>query len=262
MADARPVAVREGQIVQERTRTFHRTLIPEHARWNKDAIVAETSSTFCRRYHKIRVRLLDVRVTSRRQEPAMKSDAEGHAEYARRLREFSSFDNFSDDQLERLVQAAHHTSSSVPWPLIQEQTPSDACYILLSGEAGVYVGRDRIAVLGPGELIGESALRRGKLRSATVTTTGPAEVLRIERDDLARLLAEIPALRATMDATVARHPPVVPAPESNPKRRVNASVPADLVDRFEQAVSDAGVDVSAALEDALTQWIERNGAAE
>ncbi|MGH3564389.1 MAG: cyclic nucleotide-binding domain-containing protein, partial [Mycobacterium sp.] len=123
--------------------------------------------------------------------------AKGHGEDVRRLREFSAFDNFSDDDLERLVRAAHHTSTSAPWPLIHEQTPSDACYILLSGEAAVYLGRDRIAVVGPGEMIGESALRRGKLRSATVTTTGRAEVLRIEHDDLARLLGEIPTLRET-----------------------------------------------------------------
>ena len=137
----------------------------------------------------------------------MNVGAKRHGEDARRLREFTAFDNFSDDDLERLVRAAHRTSTSGPWPLIREQTPSDACYILLSGEAAVYVGRDRIAVVGPGEVIGESALRRGKLRSATVTTTGPAEVLRIERDDLARLLDKIPALRETMDATVARHAP-------------------------------------------------------
>ena len=188
----------------------------------------------------------------------MTFDAKELEQHTRRLREFTAFDNFSDDELERLVQAAHHTSRSVPWPLIREQTPSDACYILLSGEVGVYVGQDRIAVLGPGEVIGESALRRGKLRSATVTTIGPAEVLRIERDDLDRLLDEIPALRETMDATVARHPPVVRAQEPNPKRKVNASVPADLVDRFERAADSAGVGVAAALEDALTQWIERN----
>ena len=137
----------------------------------------------------------------------MNVGAEGHREDARRLREFTAFGNFSDDELERLVRAAHRTSTSAPWPLIREQTPSDACYILLSGEAAVYVGQDRVAVLEPGEVIGESALRRGKLRSATVTTTGPAEVLHIKRDDLARLLDEIPALRETMDATVARHAP-------------------------------------------------------
>jgi CRP-like cAMP-binding protein len=128
-------------------------------------------------------------------------------ESARRLREFPTFTKFSDDDLKRLVQAAHRTSTSGPWPLIREQTPSDACYILLSGEAGVYVGHDRIAVVGPGEIIGESALRRGRLRNATVTTTGKAEVLHIERDDLERLLTDVRGLRETMDETVARHVP-------------------------------------------------------
>ena len=83
-------------------------------------------------------------------------------EDARRLREFDAFAKFSDDDLKRVVRAAHRTSTSGPWPLIREQTVSDACYILLSGEAGVYVGKDRIAVVGPGEVIGESALKRGQ----------------------------------------------------------------------------------------------------
>ena len=126
----------------------------------------------------------------------------------------------------------------------------------------MYVGQERVALLGPGEVIGESALRRGKLRSATVTTTGPAQILRIERDDLARLLDEMPALREAMDATVARHAPVVLSePPAQPKPtlcRVDALVPLDLVERFDQAANRAGVRVAAALEDALTQWIERN----
>jgi CRP/FNR family cyclic AMP-dependent transcriptional regulator len=130
-----------------------------------------------------------------------------YGEDARRLGEFAAFAKFSDDDLRCIARATHRTSTSGPWPLIQEQTPSDACYILLSGEAGVYVGGNRIALVGPGEVIGESALRRGKLRNATVTTTGKAEVLHIARDDLDRLLTEVPALRETMDATVARHVP-------------------------------------------------------
>lgn len=129
------------------------------------------------------------------------------AQDAKRLREFTTFAKFSDSELTRLVQAAHRTSTSGPWPLIRERTPSDSCYILLSGEVGVYVGHERIAVVGPGEVIGESVLRRGSLRNATVTTTGRAEVLHIDRDDLARLMDEIPALRAAMDETVARHAP-------------------------------------------------------
>jgi signal-transduction protein with cAMP-binding, CBS, and nucleotidyltransferase domain len=191
-------------------------------------------------------------------------DANEHEqEDLRRLRGFAAFNKLSDRDLERIVRAADHTSTHAPLPLIYEQTPSDSCYILLSGEAGVYVGQDRVALVGPGEVIGESALRRGKLRSATVTTTGPAEVLRIERDDFARLLDEVPALREIMDDTAARHAPIVareqPAKPKPTHCRLDALVPTDLVDRFEEAANKAGVGASAALEDALTQWTERNG---
>jgi CRP/FNR family transcriptional regulator, cyclic AMP receptor protein len=123
------------------------------------------------------------------------------------LQEFEGFSKFSEDDLKRVVQASHRTSTSGPWPLIREQTVSDACYILLSGEAAVYVGSDKIATVKSGEVIGESALKRGKLRGATVTTTGRAEVLHIDRDDLDRLLDEVPALRQLIDDTVARRTP-------------------------------------------------------
>jgi CRP/FNR family transcriptional regulator, cyclic AMP receptor protein len=123
------------------------------------------------------------------------------------LQEFEGFSNFSEEDLKRVVKASHRTSTSGPWPLIREQTVSDACYILLTGEAAVYVGQDKIATVGPGEVIGESALKRGKLRGATVTTTGRAEVLHIDRDDLDRLLEDVPAMRKLIDETVARRTP-------------------------------------------------------
>ncbi|OBB94971.1 cyclic nucleotide-binding domain-containing protein [Mycobacterium sp. 852002-40037_SCH5390672] len=192
----------------------------------------------------------------------MKADEKLSQEDARRLRRYATFGNFSDAELQRLARAAHRTSTSAPLPLIHEQTPSDSCYILLSGEVGVYVGQDRVAALGPGEVIGESALQRGRLRSATVTTIGPAELLRIERDDLATLLDEIPALREIIDASVARHVPVDLPPKPKPSHsKLGASVRTDLVERFEQAADSAGVDVATALEDALTHWIERNSKA-
>jgi CRP/FNR family cyclic AMP-dependent transcriptional regulator len=147
---------------------------------------------------------MDNRKYAREMEEAREKE---QAEDARRLREFDAYAKFSDNDLKRLVGAAHRTSTSGPWPLIREQTVSDACYILLSGEAGVYVGREQIAVVGPGEVIGESALRHGKLRNATVTTTGKADVLHIARYDLSRLLEELPARREMMEATVARHVP-------------------------------------------------------
>ena len=131
-------------------------------------------------------------------------------EDARTLKEFDSFSKFSDDDLRKIVAASHRTSTSGPWPLIREQTVSDACYILLSGEAAVYAGNDKVATVKAGDVIGESAMKRGKLRGATVTTTGKAEVLHIDRDDLDRLLDEVPALRQLIDDTIAKR-----TPESN-----------------------------------------------
>ena len=150
----------------------------------------------------------------RETDEARKAREQQYQEDARRLKEFPAFAKFSDDDLARIARATHRSSTSGPWPLIREQTPSDACYILLSGEAGVYVGQERIAVVGPGEVIGESALRHGKLRNATVTTTGKAEVLNISRSDFARLLEEVPALRQMMEETVARHVPKAKITES------------------------------------------------
>lgn len=180
------------------------------------------------------------------------------ADDAARLRGFSGFSNFSDDDLRRLVSVGHHDSTSAPWPLIHEQTPADACYVLLSGEVKVYVGRDQIAMLGPGEVIGESALR-GQLRSATVTTTGPAEVLRIEAADLTNLLHDVPALRDLIEANALRHVPVAPAAsaQSEPQlSKVNVSVSTDLLNRFEKAAAANGLPIATALEDALTRWLE------
>ena len=77
---------------------------------------------------------MDNRKYGREMEEAL---AKQQADDARRLREFANFAKFSDNDLKRLVQASHRTSTSGPWPIIQEQTPSNSCYILLNGEAVV-----------------------------------------------------------------------------------------------------------------------------
>lgn len=124
---------------------------------------------------------------------------------ARFLRDFPTFERFSSGELNKVVRAADRVSLPANWPLIHEQTPGDACYILLSGKVAVYSGREPVAELGPGDVVGEVAIRQGRLRSATVSTTEAVEMLRIEGEDLTRLLRELPALRDAMDATAAEH---------------------------------------------------------
>lgn len=121
------------------------------------------------------------------------------------LREFDTFARFSTRELRRLVRTADRVSLPANWPLIHERTPGDACYILLSGSVAVYSGREQVARLGPGDVAGDVALRQGRLRSATVSTVEPIELLRIEGSDLTRLLDELPALRDALEAFAADH---------------------------------------------------------
>lgn len=49
------------------------------------------------------------------------------------------------------------------------------------------------------------SIRQGRLRSATVSSIEPSEMLRIGGEDLFRLLGELPALREVIDVAVSAH---------------------------------------------------------
>jgi CRP-like cAMP-binding protein len=109
--------------------------------------------------------------------------------------------------IEALVEAGKQTSFPDGWPFVQEGTPADACYVLLSGTARVFHGRQEIAVLGIGDIIGEMAFVDGGQRTATVSATGPGTALRVEYDALREVLAKRAHLRDTMAAVYkSRHP--------------------------------------------------------
>ncbi|MDV6013640.1 cyclic nucleotide-binding domain-containing protein [Haloechinothrix sp. LS1_15] len=120
---------------------------------------------------------------------------------ARYLHRFPAFEELTQSEVNAIVRASTRASLPANWALIHEQTPGDACYILLSGIVGIYSGQDLVAELGPGDVVGEMALRHGRLRSATVSTREPVELLRIDGGDLDRLLERVPAFRRVLDTT-------------------------------------------------------------
>ena len=76
--------------------------------------------------------------------------------------------------------------------LFHEGDPGDALYVIVEGEVSVQAEgppRVEMARLGPGAFIGEVALMTEQPRSATVTATTTAELLRIDRHTLSRVLA-------------------------------------------------------------------------
>lgn len=76
--------------------------------------------------------------------------------------------------------------------LYREGDPSDALYVIVEGEVSVQGDgppRVEMARLGPGGFLGEMALMTDQPRTATVVCVSGAELLRIDRHTLSRVLA-------------------------------------------------------------------------
>jgi CRP-like cAMP-binding protein len=118
---------------------------------------------------------------------------------------YPTFARCGRDDLRALVDAGSSFTLPAGWPIVSQGIPADACYVLTDGNARVFHGREQIAMLGPGDIIGEMALLAGGERRATVTTATQIGGLRIENDNLVELLAHRPALGEAFRATYEKH---------------------------------------------------------
>lgn len=123
-------------------------------------------------------------------------------EVAARLAALPTFGHCKPRDLEDLAKNGQHSSVPARWPLIHEDTPADACYVILDGTAEVAVAGVPVATLDSGAVVGEMALATGRLRNATVTSTTPLDLLHITADNFAALLDRRPALREAMLARI------------------------------------------------------------
>ncbi len=103
------------------------------------------------------------------------------------LAELPSLRSCGKDDIRALAEAGSVVTLPDGWAFVQEGTPADAAYVLLDGEAKVLAGREEIATLSPGAILGEMAYIEGGQRKATVASsrTGarPAPGLRQARRD-------------------------------------------------------------------------------
>lgn len=110
------------------------------------------------------------------------------------------FDGLSDKELRRIADAGTEVNVPANWSLMWEKTPADKAYIVLEGELSVRKSKVEIATLGPGDVVGESAIVNHKLRNASVVTTTPSTVLHFTRDAVEQLCREIPTFAEALDA--------------------------------------------------------------
>jgi CRP/FNR family cyclic AMP-dependent transcriptional regulator len=108
------------------------------------------------------------------------------------------FKDCSKADLEDLANHSNRTSIPKNWPLIHQETPADACYVILSGDADVLVKGEKVATITSGAVVGEAGLAGHKLRNASVTSTTPLDLLHIDADQFAQLIERRPALKAAL----------------------------------------------------------------
>lgn len=102
------------------------------------------------------------------------------------------FSGLSQEALESLVAELTLVQLAPDEVLFHEGDPGDALYVIVEGEVAVQAEgppRVEMARLGPGAFIGEVALMTDQPRSATIASVGDAELLRIDRATLKRVLA-------------------------------------------------------------------------
>jgi CRP-like cAMP-binding protein len=110
----------------------------------------------------------------------------------------SAFADCSRADLEDLANHSNRTSIPAHWPLIHQETPADACYVILEGDADVLVKGEKVASITTGAVVGEAGLASHKLRNASVTSTTPLELLHINAEEFTELIKRRPAIKAAL----------------------------------------------------------------
>jgi divalent anion:Na+ symporter, DASS family len=109
------------------------------------------------------------------------------------LRTVSLFADLPREVLARLVSEFDELEVPASQTVFLQGDPGDALYVIVSGAVEVRGERDgqaeRVAVLGPGDCLGEMALVTGDPRSATVVALSPTRLLRLDKERF-RVLSE------------------------------------------------------------------------
>lgn len=115
------------------------------------------------------------------------------------LKNVPLFEDFSDDELEKLLVICKEKSYPKDSVIFQKEDPGNFFFLICSGRVKVIIeteeGKEGIlAILYPTEFFGEMSLLDGEPRSATVVALEETKVVIIERNEFLNLLYKHPEL--------------------------------------------------------------------
>lgn len=125
-------------------------------------------------------------------------------EIAFHLKSIPMFEGLTTRQLMDLAAVVHEESRAANTRVVDEGDYADCMYLIVDGRIRIEKGETFLAELGPGDFFGEMAVLEGEARSATAVTESRVRLLRLDRDDLLRLMEELPAIAIRVCQTLSR----------------------------------------------------------
>lgn len=120
-------------------------------------------------------------------------------EEIKHLRSVPMFENLDQKKLKLLAFTAERLTFPSGSVLFQQGETGDSAYVILDGEAEVWVSRPehtpvKVATLARNQIVGEIAMLCGVPRTATVTAKGEVTALKLTRSIFLRLVQDFPEI--------------------------------------------------------------------
>ncbi|MDH3606588.1 MAG: cyclic nucleotide-binding domain-containing protein [Acidimicrobiia bacterium] len=119
------------------------------------------------------------------------------------LRTVPLFARLDEAELEEIGRHADEVEVPAGTTIVTQNATGNSFYVIVEGLADVMRDDQQLAVLGPGDFLGEMALLEDLPRSATVTTTAPSRLLEMHRRDFSAVLDAAPHLARKMLSVMA-----------------------------------------------------------
>lgn len=148
------------------------------------------------------------------------------------LRACPLFAALTDDQLGSVIRASHIESYAEGTTVFEEGDRGDAAYVVMTGSVDIRVGgragRNTVASVGAGELLGEIAAFTEMPRTASIVVKQTAALMKIEQSTIRKLVDESPEIANTIIGELGSR-----------LKRQNAAI--GLISKAVRAVSNADI---------------------
>jgi CRP-like cAMP-binding protein len=121
---------------------------------------------------------------------------------ASQLKRFPLFEGVEDDKLKKIAPFTMLVEFPAGKTIIQEGGYSNDFYAIEEGTVTVERAGEKIAELGPGDIVGEQGLLEHQERSASVIANETVKALKIEHWELSRMRKAMPEVIEQLQKTI------------------------------------------------------------